>query len=185
MTKFVLHGGFNKEKGFVQEDDEFFKEILKSTSGDVKILLVYFAEREDIVGLRIDQDQQQFNKNKELKNLQFKVASEEAFVTDCAWADVIYLHGGRTIKLMEVLKKYQNLERVFSERIIAADSAGVNVLGQLSYSKNSKEIRQGLKVLPYKIVVHYTDGAPNPLAHIEPSSETIFLHEYETKVVYL
>lgn len=184
MTKFVLHGGFNKEKGLVQENDEFFQEILKDVPGDVKILLVYFAEREDIVQLRIEQDKEQFNKNKGLKELHFKVASEETFIADCVWADVIYLHGGRTVRLMEVLKKYRDLERVFSERTIAGDSAGVNALGQLFYSKNSKEIGQGLRILPFKIVVHYADGAPNPLAHIEPSLETLLLHEYETRVLY-
>jgi peptidase E len=112
------------------------------------------------------------------------VASEGTFVNDCLLADVIYLHGGNTVKIMEVLKRYQNLEQVFSDRIIAGDSAGVNVLGQLFYSKNSKEIGEGLKILPFKILVHYVDGAPNPLAQIEPDLETFFLHEYETKVFY-
>ena len=73
MTKFVLHGGFNKERGLVQEDDKFFQEILKDTPKDIKILLVYFAEREELVQLRIEQDKEQFNKNnKELKILNFK-----------------------------------------------------------------------------------------------------------------
>lgn len=182
MIKFVLHGGFNKEKGPVQEDNEFFQEILKDTSEDVKLLLVYFAEREDIVQLRIEQDKEQFEKNKGLKNLTFKVTSKKTFIEDCAWTDVIYLHGGKTVKIMGVLKTYKNLEQVFSEKIIAGDSAGVNVLGQLFYSKNSKEIGEGLKILPFKIVVHYVDGIPNPLEHTKPKLETLLIHEYETKV---
>jgi hypothetical protein len=50
MIKFVLHGGFSREKSPVQEDDQFFQEILKDTTEKVKILLVYFAEREDRQG---------------------------------------------------------------------------------------------------------------------------------------
>lgn len=183
MTKFILHGGFNKERGLLQEDDKFFQEILKDAPKDMKILLVYFAEREEMVQLKIEQDKEQFGKNnKELKNLNFKVASEETFIQDCEWADVIYLHGGRTVKIMEVLKKYQNLGQVFSGKIIAGDSAGANVLGQSFYSKNSKVIGEGLKILPFKIVVHCEDGMPNPLEQVKPELETIFLHEYETKV---
>ena len=86
---------------------------------------------------------------------------------------------------MEVLKKYQNLENVFLEKIIAGDSAGANVLGQLFYSKNSKEISEGLRILPYKIVAHHIDGNLNPLKDTEPNLETIFLKEYETKVFYI
>ena len=181
-TKFILHGGFSKEKSPVQENNKLFQEILKDAFGDVKVLLVYFAEREEMVQLRIKQDKEQLNKNKGLQDLYFKVASEKTFIQDCAWADIIYLHGGTTIKLMEALKKYQNLGQVFSGKTIAGDSAGANALGQLFYSKNSKNIGEGLKILPFKIVVHYSDDMPNPLKHIKPELETLFLHEYETKV---
>lgn len=184
MTKFILHGGFSIEKFPAQEDDLFFQEILKDTQDNVKILLVYFAEREDMVSLRIEQDKESFNKNKELKNLEFKIASLGNFIEECKWADVIYLHGGRTIRLMEKLEKYENIQQVFSDKTIAGDSAGVNVLAQSSYSKNSKEIKEGLKILPFKVVVHYIDGDANPLEEVETDIETIFLREYETKVFY-
>ncbi len=182
-TKYVLHGGFNKEQGFIQ--DEFFLEMLKDAPMEVKLLLVYFAEREDMLRLRMDQGKEQFNKNKGAKNLDIKIASEDSFIEECTWADVICIFGGRTVKLMGALKKYEGLAQVFAGKTIGGDSAGVNALGQLFYSKNSKEIGEGLGVLPYKIVVHYADGAPNPLADIEPDRETLFLHEYETIVKYL
>ncbi len=182
MTKFVLHGGFAREKAPIQENDAFFQEMLKDTSENVKILLVYFAEREEITELRIDQDKKSFNKNKGSKNLVFKVAQKEKFIGGCGWADVIYIHGGRTTKLMEALNVYQNISKAFNDKIVGGDSAGANALGQLFYSKNSEEIGKGLGILPFKIVVHYTDGLPNPLAEVEPDLETVFLHEYEVKV---
>lgn len=185
MNKFILHGGFSVEKFPAQEDDNFFKEILKDTQEDAKILLVYFAEREEMVSLRIEQDKESFNKNKESKKLEFKVTSPESFLEDCEWANVIYLHGGRTARLMEKLEKYKNIEQIFSGKTIAADSAGVNVLAQISYGKNSKEIKEGLKVLPFKVVVHYIEGDPNPLKDIEPNLETVFLKEYETKTFFI
>ncbi len=118
-TKFVLHGGFDKERGPAQENDAFFAEMLKDTPEDVKILLVYFAVREEKVELRTGQDKGQLNKNNSAKkNLDFKVATAENFIEECGWADVIYLHGGETVKIMEVLKNYKNLEEVFSGTIV-------------------------------------------------------------------
>lgn len=184
MTKFVLHGGFSKEKAPVQENDALFQEMLKDTLENVRILLVYFAEREEMVKLRTEQDKESFNKNRGPKNVVFKVASKETFISDCEWADVVYLHGGKTIKLMEVLNTYQNLSQVFKNKTIGGDSAGANALGQLFYSRNSKQIGKGIKFLPFKILVHYINGSPNPLADVRPDLETLFLHEYEIKVFH-
>jgi peptidase E len=182
MTKFILHGGFNKDVSFIK--DEFFQEVLKDTPSEVKLLLVFFAEREDLLELRISQSKEQFEKNKGSKNINIKIASDDAFIEECKWADVICIHGGRTVKLIEAFKKFKNLEQVFAGKIIAGDSAGVNVLCHLFYSKTSKEIGEGLGILPFKVIVHYADGTPNPLENIEPDLETLFLHEYETKVFY-
>lgn len=182
ITKIILHGGFNKANGPVHKNDDFFKEMLKDTPDKVKVLMVYFAERDEMMPTRIVQDKEQLNNNCSSKKLDFRIATEETFKKDLAWADVIYLHGGRTLKLMEALRKYPNIKQMLLNRIIAGDSAGANALGQLFYSKNSKEIGKGLGILPIKIIVHYEDGMPNPLVDIEPQLETLFLHEYETKV---
>lgn len=182
MTKFVLHGGFNREKGFIK--DEFFQEMLKDTEGNVKLLLVYFAENEEMKDLRMQQGKDQFEKNKGERKLEIKIATEKTFIQDCMWADVIYFSGGRTTRLMDVLKNYENLGQVFSGKTIGGDSAGANALGQLSYSNSLRQVCEGLRILPFKIVVHYVDGTPNPLADIEPNLETLLLHEYETIVKY-
>jgi peptidase E len=184
-TKFVLHGGFNKIKGPVQIDDHFFQEIVREVPDGAKVLLVYFAEREEKIPTVIEQDKEQFIKNAGLKKLNFKVASEATFEDDCHWADVIYLHGGKTVKIMEVLGKFRNIAGLFKNKVVGGDSAGANCLAQFCFSKNSKEIRKGLGILPFKIVVHYEDNTPNPLENIEPQLETLLLHEYETKVIYI
>ncbi len=184
-TKYILHGGFNKIRGPVHQNDEFFNEILKDTPNEVKLLLVYFAEREEMIEARIEQDKGEFTKNSGSKRIDFRVTSEETFEADCTWADAIYLHGGKTTKLMEALKKFPDMKKLLSNRTIAGDSAGANVLAEFFYSKNSKEIGEGFGILPIKIVVHYQDGVLNPLSEVEPELETLFLHEYETKVFYL
>lgn len=181
MTKFVLHGGFNKEIGFIK--DEFFQEMLKDAPKDAKVLLVYFAESDEMRPLRTEQGKNQFEKNKGLKNIEIKIASQDTFIDECKWADVIFFSGGRTVRLMEALKKYASLDEVFKGKTIGGDSAGANFIGQYFYSKGSQEIGKGLGILPIKIIVHYVENMGNPLSNIEPNLETLFLHEYETRVL--
>lgn len=183
MTKFIFHGGFDKNISYIK--DEFFQETLRDTQSDVKIFLVFFAEFDEYLELRIKQCKEQFENNKGSKNLDFKMATEENFLEGCAWADVIFLSGGRTVKIIEKLKKFENLKQVFDDKIVAGDSAGANVLGHSFYSKKTKEINEGFGIVPFKIIVHYTEDMSNPLVEIEPNFETLFLHEYETKVFYI
>ncbi len=179
MTKYILHGGFDKNISYIK--DEFFKQTLKDTRDNVKIFLVFFAEFDEYLDLRIKQCKDQFENNKGSKSLEFKMATEENFLDGCAWADIIFLSGGKTTKILEKLEKFKNLKQIFDNKIVAGDSAGANVLSQLFYSRKSKEITKGLGVIPFKIIVHYTEDMGNPLAEIEPNFETLFLHEYETK----
>lgn len=178
MTKFVLHGGFDKNIEYIRDD--FFLEALKDTPSNVRVLLVFFAELEEYLELRIKQCKDQFNNNKGSKNLEFKMAIEDSFLEDCAWADVIFLSGGRTVNIKEKLEKIQNLKLVFEGKTVAGDSAGVNVLAKLFYSRKKKDIKEGLGILPLKVIVHYTEDTGNPLEENEPNLETLFLHEYET-----
>ena len=184
-TKLILHGGFNKVNGPVQRDDAFFQEIFKDVPEEAKVLLVYFAEKEEKVASRILEDKEEFSKNCGAKNPQYKVATEATFEEDIRWADVVYLHGGKTVKLMEIIRKFRNLGELFLGKTIAGDSAGANSLCRVFFSKNSKEIGEGLGILTLKIVVHYEDGQPNSLENVEPQLETLFLREYETKVFYI
>lgn len=90
---------------------------------------------------------------------------------------------GALIKIMETLSKYPNIRQMLTGKTIAGDSAGANALGKLFFSKNSKVIGTGLGILPLKIVPHYEDGTPNPLADVEPKLKTLLLREYEMKVI--
>jgi peptidase E len=181
-TKYILHGGFDKYKEYIRND--FFQETLRDTPKEVKVFLVFFAELEEYLETRIKQCKDQFENNKDSKNLEFKMATEENFLEGCKWADVVFLSGGRTVKIIDKLKNFENLGKVFDGKVIAGDSAGANVLGHSFYSKKTKEINQGLGIIPFKIIVHYTEDIGNPLSEVELNLETLFLHEYETKVFY-
>ncbi len=180
-TKFILHGGF--APGRKQQDDKFFQEILEDVPDIANILLVYFAEPDEKVQLRTEQDKEEFERNNHSKELHFKVTSETTFEKDCTWAHAIYLHGGKTLKIMESLEKYPNIKQMLSGKTIAGDSAGAHALGKWFYSKNSKVTGKGLGILPLKVMAHYEDTMPDPLANLESQLETVLMHEYETRVI--
>ena len=180
MTKYVLHGGFNKEKGFIK--DEFFQEMLKDSPNNAKVLLVYFAESDEMRPLRMEQGKNQFEKNKGSKNIEIKIASPDTFIEDCKWADVIFFSGGRTIRLIEALKKYTDLGEVFKNKIVGGDSAGSNFLGQYFYSPSANLVSEGLGIIPIKIIPHYKDEYKDVFRNIAPEIKPLYLREYEYKV---
>ena len=179
-TKFVLHGGFTP--GEAQVNDSFFKEILSDAPSESVILLVYFAKEADRVVKYRDEDIEQFNKNKGSKTLQFETASEDGFVDQVKKADVVYLHGGHTGKILETLKKYSGLKELFEGKIVAGDSAGANVLAAAFYS-GTLGVAEGLGVIPLKVICHYREELKNMLQEVRPELEIIFLLEYQFKVI--
>ena len=184
-TTYILHGGFAKNGGVgVQKDDSFFKEILNHAPTKAKILLVYFAEETNRVEKRRSDDLEQFNNNKGDKTLSFDTAREETFLKQAQSADVIYLHGGHSAKLLEALKKFDDLKGVFAGKIIAGDSAGANVLTSVFYS-NTNGISEGFGLIPIKIITHYLEENKNKLDQIKPELKTLFLSEYESKVLVI
>ena len=179
-TEFILHGGFIP--GQKQENDEFTKEILKDTSEEVRILLVYFAKELHRIPDNKAEDIAQFNKHKGDKELIFEVATEELFEGQTQEADIIYLHGGASAKILEILKKFPNLQKLFQGKIVVGDSAGVNVLSKVFYSVTSGQVLEGLGVLPFKVICHYKQEYKDKLADIYPELETVFLPALGFKV---
>ena len=181
-TKFILHGGFTP--GGKQEDDPFFQEILKGNPENSKILLVYFAKEADRVEKNRLEDIVQFNKNAGARNIIFDVATQEDFPEQVEKSDIIYLHGGRTIKLADALLKYSNLDELFNGKIVAGDSAGANVLATIYYSPSSDVVGEGFGLLPIKLIPHYSPDLSGKLDGKRKDLETVCLREYEYRVFY-
>jgi len=59
-TKYILHGGMAERIN--ADNDAFFKEILKGTSSNIKVLLTYFAKELDRIPVNKAEDISQFKK---------------------------------------------------------------------------------------------------------------------------
>lgn len=180
-TKFILHGGF--KPGQTEEDNNrFYSEILKDAPEGAKILLVCFAKDTERVPVATAKVTAEFNKNKWQKEINFEVANEESFLEQVKSADVIYLHGGRTLKLLDTLKRFPNLKELFSGKTVAGESAGANVLGKFCYSPSADEVIEGLGILSIKIIPHYSEEYRGKLDGVGQGLEALLLPEYEYRV---
>jgi len=180
-TKFIIHGGF---AGHVNDqNDAFFKEILQDTSDNPKVLLVYFAKELDRIPVNKEEDLVQFGRNKGSKSISLQVADEGSFVEQVKDADVIYLHGGNTLKLIETLKKFPRLRELVDGKVVAGESAGAYALSTLFYSKRASgdQASEGLGFVPVQTICHYSGENAEKLPE-NPKLETLLLPDYQYRV---
>ncbi len=184
MTKYILHGGFTPKT--LQIDDLFFQEIFRDTPNDVKVLLVYFAKEDEKIEKNMNEDIIQFNKNRGEKKVTFLLATEKDFENQVKNSDIVYFPGGKSALIIPKLKKFQKLQELFKNKVIAADSAGVNALSSICFSNRSGEILEGTGILPFKTVCHYSDEYAYLLkefAESHPNLELLALKEYEIRII--
>lgn len=180
-TKFILHGGGSAGK--IDEDNtDFYKEILKDTPESAKVLLVPFAKDTERIPLAIERVTVEFNKNRESKNLTIETATEDNLIAQIRSADVVYFHGGTSLKLLEVLKKYPDLREAIKGKVVAGESAGANVFCTYFYSPNADGVFEGLGFLPLKSIPHYREEYKDKLNNVGLNLESLLLKEYEFKV---
>lgn len=180
-TKFILHGGF--ANGQIDDSaDSFFSEILKDAPDVSKVLLVCFARDTEEIPNNSEMIIGEFNKNNLGKELHFEIANEESFLEQVAAADIVYLQGGKTFQLLEILKKYPEFKNVLRGKIIAGESAGANVLGSYFYSKSNGKAGIGLDLVHVKIIPHYSGQYKNELDDVGIGLELLLLSEGQFKV---
>jgi peptidase E len=178
-TKYILHGGSAQHTN--EDNDLFFKEILKSTPDKVKILLVHFAGTEDRKELNWQKDTAQFIRNKGNKEIEFQLAEEANFLEQIKNADVIYFGGGTTVNLINALTKFKNLKEALEGKIVAGESAGANTFCSYCYSKSGGGVIKCLGIVPVFMFPHYDTNIEADLGSVPQDIEKVFLPSYKFK----
>lgn len=179
-AKFILHGGYAGRSN--AENDAFFKEIFKNAPQKIKVLLVYFAKKEDEYSKLQNEDTAQFEKNKGKHIISFEIASPKMFQQQAAMSDIIYLCGGNTSTLLRELKKHTDLKSLVDGKIVAGESAGAYALSACFYSKTAGGIFEGLGFVPAKTICHYTGENKEKLKECPEALETVLLADYQYRV---
>ncbi len=165
-------------------NDDFFREVVKDAPDQAKVLLVYFAKDSDRIEENVASNTEQFNHNKGSKTLLFETAKLEQFRDQVASSDIIFLHGGFSKRLLDALRPFPDLKQMFDGKIIAADSAGANVLCEVFYSQIAGEVLNGFGLLPIRMICHYDEKYKDVLNDVKPELETWYLPEYRFRIAY-
>ncbi|MFA5871535.1 MAG: Type 1 glutamine amidotransferase-like domain-containing protein [Parcubacteria group bacterium] len=180
MTKFILHGGETSIP--CENNDSYYKEILASTPGPAKILLVYFA-------IAKERWPENFNTHKKLflaqagnKKIEFALASPETreFAKQIKNNGVIFIRGGDTLMLQRQLEKVANFGDLLKGKVVAGSSAGALVLAKYYYNQDYGKILEGFDILHVKIITHYL--SPKKYAATSGEDKLRKLENYKEKL---
>lgn len=168
-----------------EDNSGFYSEILQYASEGARILLVPFAKDPERVPAAVEKVTAEFTKNMSQRSIRFELANESSFAEQVAHSDVLYLHGGTTVKLLGALQQFPDFKGWCQGKVVAGESAGANVLVEYFYSPKSDVIGQGLGVLPVKISPHYTEASAGKMNHVGEGLEFLPLPEYEFRTYVL
>ena len=193
MTKFILHGGYTSTKNELNRT--FYEEIARDVPEGGAILLCYFATQDEDNSTRFKEDSERILKQSHGKNFTFLFAHEEDFIEQLKKSNALYMRGGSTPALIRALEKYSDLRKCLDGKTVAGSSAGAYAIGRFSPFHDDEpggEVREGLGLLPLRVVTHYEspDLPPNPKALASLKSmvqdlELVLLKDCEWKVFIL
>ncbi|MEI7890497.1 MAG: Type 1 glutamine amidotransferase-like domain-containing protein [bacterium] len=179
-TKFILQGGNSSKKS--DDNEKFFHEIINSVSSEtVKILCVYFARLEDRWEDSFDEDQAIFLNLATKKDLEIKMAvlEKEELVEQIKNADVVFVNGGRRGCLKETLQNLENFSELIDGKVVVGISAGANILSRYYYANTFNEIREGVGILPIKLICHYLDEYGEVFEQLDNYKEKLPIYKIE------
>lgn len=153
MTKFILHGGNTRD--FNEYNDSFFREMTAESTGKIKILLNYFSRENNEVAQCAEQDKKRILQHSVNKNVDFDIAAPNSMARQLETADVLYIRGGDTEKLVNIMKTIPRFHELLEHKVVAGSSAGVYVLAKYYWENDTDVLGEGLGILNLKARCHY------------------------------
>ncbi|MCX6786647.1 MAG: Type 1 glutamine amidotransferase-like domain-containing protein [Candidatus Kaiserbacteria bacterium] len=186
--KFILHGGYTRRDN--ESNCAFYDEFVRDISDGGMALLVYFATRDESHILEsFDDLSAKFKAHAGEKNINFILATKEDFIAQFKKADAVFINGGSTSKLLNVLRTYPDLKPLIGEKTIAGSSAGAYAIAHLGASHSEEVVREGLGLAPLRVVCHYespelppSDASVSLLKNTSQDLELVLLKDCEWKV---
>ncbi len=150
--KYILVGGY------IQKAEDggkaFCEELVKSVDKKpIKILGCMFARPREVWKETLEKDKKFFNKY--IKNFELELAQIENFTEQVKNSDVIFIRGGHTDPLINILNKNQNWIKELEGKTLAGTSAGANVIAKYFYGLNSHVVKEGFGLTSVKVIVHW------------------------------
>ena len=149
MTTYILCGGNDSE---YPQFGVNLQKVVKERVEDIKLLDVYFAGDDDKAKARFDDWSGWFEEY--FPDIERVLATKSDFATQVAWANVIFIHGGSTEKLLRELPNFNEVKKVLRDKIYIGSSAGANYVAEHFLSQDNG-VQSGAGILKINVAVHY------------------------------
>lgn len=180
MIKYILVGGYvHKAK---DEGRAFCEELIKGIDKKpVKILDCMFARKKEDWQDGIDRDKIFFSKF--IKDFELELAVPDKFTEQVKNSDVIYLRGGYTSPLIELLNKDIGWLKELEGKVLAGTSAGADAIARYYCVLKTHRVGDGLGLLPIKFIPHWkSDYSDDEVRDIDWDEELKKIKEYKEEL---
>ncbi len=150
MTLYILAGGCDRA---YPEFWERLAEVVLREVQSPRILSCMFAHADDNVHARFEGYKSTFTQY--FGQSEVTLARRDTLYEQIKSSDVIYLHGGRTSRLLEAIPEYDRFRRAVEGKIVIGSSAGANFLSSICYSPSTGNVLRTSGILPIACLVHY------------------------------
>jgi len=176
MTKYIIVGGYvHKAK---DEGKAFCEELIKGINKKpIKILDCMFACKKEDWQETIEKDNIFFSKF--INNFKLEVANPDNFTEQVKNSDVIYLKGGYTSPLMELLSKDMNWIKELDGKVLAGTSAGADAIAKYYSVLKTNRIGDGLGLLSIKFIPHWMNDYSDEVRDIDWDGELKKIKDYK------
>lgn len=131
----------------------FVKELVRGHRGSIRVLICLFAKPRNEWSLV--NDRLFLKKFLSSHRLIFRSADIKSFGRQVRWADIVYVKGGSTRRLMASLNRLRGWEKQLAGKTIAGTSAGAEMISAYYYHADQKWVGKGFGLVPIKVLVHY------------------------------
>lgn len=153
MTKYILNSGGVRNNSELAKI--FFAEVVKGLGNNPRILICHFAQpRENWEKKFVEDKEKIFKLFPGDVNPIFSLALPKTFEQQIKDSEVIYIKGGDDHLLLYWFKKF-NIPKIWEGKVIAASSAGSDVLVKSFWTCDWRKNMDGLGILPIKFLPHY------------------------------
>lgn len=159
-TKIILVGGYPRKAA--DGGKAFCEELVAGCAEPVKILDCLFARPAENWEKAYREDKEFFERHLPGKRLEVILAQPKTFIEQIRWAHTIYIRGGETTRLLEILATLPHWTHELTGKTLAGSSAGAEALSKYFYYLDTLTMEEGLGLLPIKFIPHYRSDYNTP-----------------------
>lgn len=154
MTKYILAGGYVHKAQ--DEGKSFYEEMVRGFSEPIKILDCIFARPKELWKETYIEDKNNIVRQLPNLKIQIELAQPETFIEQIKHTNVLYIRGGETKLLFDLLATSGDWTKELDGKTVAGTSAGADIIAKYyAVGKTGRISGEGIGLLPVKFIPHW------------------------------